>query len=148
MRKAIDKKPDDFRDRKLTDLNTTQVLRLSIKSKAGELEAEKKNGHWELVRPIRARGDDQKIGDLIAQITTAQIQQFVADDRGDLNIYGLTDPRGSITIFGENDKTGQTLQLGADLPGQVQGPCLCAIHPARLCLRAAEEAAEHPREQT
>ncbi len=116
VRKAIDKKPDDFRDRKLTELNTTQVTRFSIKSKAGELEAEKKNEHWDLVRPIRARGDDQKIGDLIAQITTAQIQQFVADDRGDLNAYGLTDPRGSVTIFGDNDKTGQTLQIGADLP--------------------------------
>ncbi len=116
VRKAIDKKADDFRDRKLTDLNTTQVLRFAIKSKAGELEAEKKNEHWDLVRPIHARGDDQKIGDLIAQITTAQIQQFVADDKGDLNVYGLTDPKGSIMIFGENDKAGQTLQIGSSLP--------------------------------
>lgn len=116
VRKAIDKKADDFRDRKLTDLNTTQVLRFAIKTKAGELEAEKKNEHWDLVRPIHARGDDQKIGDLIAQITTAQIQQFVADDKGDLNVYGLTDPKGSVTIFGENDKIGQTLQIGSNLP--------------------------------
>jgi len=124
VKKAIDKKPNDFRDKKLTDLNVTQVTRLIVKSPAGELELAKKGEHWDLVRPLRARGDDQKIGDLIAQITTAQIQQFVADDRGDLHPYGLAEPRGAITLFGENDKSGnrtdsshaeqgQMLQIGA-----------------------------------
>jgi hypothetical protein len=49
---------------------------------------------------------------LLAQITTAQIQQFVAEDRGDLRPYGLAEPRGSITLFSADDKTGQTLQIG------------------------------------
>lgn len=113
VRKAIDKKPDDFRDKKLTDLNTTQVTRLIVKSPAGEMELEKKSDHWNLLRPLRARGDDQKIGDLIAQITTARIQQFVADDRGDLHPYGLAEPRGSVTLFGDDAKQGQMLQVGA-----------------------------------
>src|SRR3954469_1052780 len=123
VKKAIDKKPDDFRDKKLTDLNTTQVTRVVVKSPAGELELEKKGDHWELVRPLRARGDDQKIGDLLAQITTAHIQQFVTDDRGDLHPYGLAEPRGAITLFGEKEKSagqtdssrgeqGQMLQIG------------------------------------
>jgi Domain of unknown function (DUF4340) len=112
VKKAIEKKAEDFRDKKLTDLNTTQVSRVVLKTPAGEMELEKKSDHWEIIRPLRARGDDQKIGDLIAQVTTARIQQFVADDRGDLHPYGLAAPRGSITLFGENDKSGQTLQLG------------------------------------
>jgi len=73
----------------------------------------KKNEHWEIVKPLQARGDDQKIGDLLAQVTNARIQEFVADDRGDLHTYGLTEPRGSITIYGADDKEGRTLQLGA-----------------------------------
>ncbi len=113
VKKAIEKKPDDFRDKKLTDLSTAQVSRLIVKSPAGEMELEKKSDHWDLVRPLRARGDDQKINDLIAQITTARIQQFVADDRGDLRPYGLAEPRGAITLFGDNDKQGQMLQIGA-----------------------------------
>jgi hypothetical protein len=113
VKKAIDKKPDDFRDKKLTDLSTTQVSRVILKSNAGEMELAKKNDRWELLRPLRARGDDQKINDLIAQVTTAHIQQFVADDRGDLHPYGLAEPRGAITLFGENDKSGQMLQIGA-----------------------------------
>lgn len=126
VRKDIEKKPDDFRDKKLTDLTTSQVNRVVVKTRAGEMEMERKNDHWDLLRPLRARADDQKIGDLIAQVTNAQIQQFVADDKGDLNAYGLTEPRGSIILFPESDKTvanrpdgasgddrGQMLQIGA-----------------------------------
>jgi hypothetical protein len=46
-------------------------------------------------------------------VTNARIQEFVADDRGDLHAYGLSEPRGAITIFGTDDKQGQTLQIGA-----------------------------------
>jgi hypothetical protein len=113
VKKAIEKKPDDFRDRKLTDLIMAQVSRVVLKTAAGEMELQKTGDHWEIVKPLRARGDDQKIGDLIAQVTTARIQQFVADDHGDLHPYGLAEPRGSITLFGQDDKQGQMLQIGA-----------------------------------
>lgn len=113
VKKAIEKKPDDFRDKKLTDLNIAQITRAILKTPAGEMELEKKGNQWEIVRPLRARGDEQKIGDWLAQVTTAQIQQFVADDRGDLHPYGLAEPRGALTLFAENDKNGQLLQIGS-----------------------------------
>ena len=106
------KKPDDFRDRKLTDLTTAQVARAVLKSPAGEIELAKKNEHWEIVKPLQARGNDQKIGDLLAQVTNARIQEFVTDEKGDLHAYGLSEPRGSITVYGADDKEGRTLQLG------------------------------------
>ena len=112
VRNDIDKKPEDFRDRKLTDLITAQVSRLLLKTPAGEIDLQKTGDHWQIVKPLQARGDDQKIADLIAQITTARIQQFVADDRGDLRGYGLTEPRGAITLFTSEDKQGQLLQIG------------------------------------
>jgi len=112
VKKDIDKKPEEFRDRKLTDLITAQVSRIILKTPAGEMELQKKGDHWEIVKPLRARGDDQKINDLIAQITTARIQQFVADDHGDLRPYGLAEPRGAITLFTQADKPGQLLQIG------------------------------------
>ena len=112
VRNDISKKPEEFRDKKLTDLTTAQVMRALLKTGAGEMELEKKADHWEIVKPLRARGDDQKIGDLLAQITTARIEQFVAEDRGDLHPYGLAEPRGSITLFAVDDKNGQMLQIG------------------------------------
>ncbi len=113
VRKDIDKKPEEFRDRKLTDLITAQVSRVILKTPAGEMDLQKKGDHWEIVKPLRARADDQKINDLIAQITTARIQQFVADDHGDLHPYGLAEPRGAITLFAQEDKQGQLLQIGS-----------------------------------
>src|SRR6266581_3662657 len=112
IKKDIDKKPEEFRDRKLTDLITAQVSRVVLKTPTGEMELEKKGDHWEIVKPLRARGDDQKIADLIAQVTTAQIQQFLADDHGDLHSFGLAEPRGAITLFTKDDKQGQLLQIG------------------------------------
>jgi len=106
VRKAIDKKPEDFRDRKLTDLIMAQVVRAVLKTPAGEMELQKKGDHWDIVKPLHTRADDQKVGDLIAQVTTARIQQFVADDKGDLHPYGLAEPRGSITLFTQDDKAG------------------------------------------
>src|SRR2546426_516682 len=79
---------------------------------AKEIEMQKKGDYWEIVKPLRARGDDQKIGDLLAQVTTARIEQFVGNDRGDLHPYGLAEPRGTITVFAQDDKQGQMLQIG------------------------------------
>jgi hypothetical protein len=112
IRNDISKKPEEFRDKKLTDLTTAQVTRALLKTAAGEMELEKKADHWEIVKPLRARGDDQKVGDLLAQITTARIEQFVAEDRGDLHPYGLAEPRGAITLFTADNKEGQMLQIG------------------------------------
>src|SRR5436305_9509832 len=105
IKNQISKKPEEFRDRKLTDTIATQVTRLSLKIAAGEMELQKQGDHWQIVKPLRARADDQKVNDFIAQITTSRIAQFVADDAGDLHPYGLTEPRGTVTIFTPEDKS-------------------------------------------
>ena len=112
VRNNVAKKPEEFRDRKLTELTTAQVNRLVLKTAAGEVELEKQGDLWQIVKPLRARADRQKVGDLLAQVTTAQIQQFVAEDRGDLQPYGLAEPRGSVALFAGDDQQGQTLQIG------------------------------------
>ena len=111
VKKDIDKKAEEFRDKKLTDVTTAQVRRIALKTPAGEMELEKKGDHWDIVKPLRARADDEKVGDLIAQVTTARIQQFVADDHGDLRPYGLAEPRGSITLFSQEARKDQKVEI-------------------------------------
>ncbi len=113
VRDDLAKKPEEFRDKKLTDLTTAQISGAVLKTAAGEMEMQKTGDHWEIIRPLRARADDQKVGDFLAQFTTARIEQFVAEDRGDLRAYGLAEPRGSVVLFTPEDKQGQTLQIGA-----------------------------------
>ena len=115
VRKDIDKKPEEFRDKKLTDVATAQVRRITLKTPAGEMELEKRGEHWDILKPLRARADDGKVGDLISQITSARIQQFVADDRGDLRPYGLAEPRGSITLYDQEQKKDQKIELGESI---------------------------------
>ena len=114
----ITKKAEEFRDRKLTDVSNAQVSRVALKTAAGEMELQKQGEHWEITRPLRARADNQKVGDLISQVTAARIQQFVAEAGGDLQPYGLTEPRGSITLFKADDKEGHVLQIGGTPPEQ------------------------------
>src|ERR1044071_6309915 len=111
VKKDIDKKAEEFRDKKLTDVTTAQVRRIALKTPAGEMELEKKGDHWDIVKPLRARADDAKVGDLIAQVKTARIQQFVADDHGDLRPYGLAEPRGSITLFSQEGRKDQKVEI-------------------------------------
>ena len=73
VKKDIDKKPEEFRDKKLTDLSSAQVRRMVLKTAAGEIELEKKNTNWEILKPLRARADDQNVNDLISQVTSARI---------------------------------------------------------------------------
>jgi hypothetical protein len=111
VKKDIDKQPEEFRDKKLTDLSNAQVRRVVLKTPAGEMELEKKDTHWDIVKPLRARADDQKVSDLISQVTSARIGEFVADDRGDLRAYGLAEPRGSITLFDQEPKKDQKIEI-------------------------------------
>src|SRR5262249_22672295 len=46
IRKEIEKKPEDFRDKKLTDLTVTEVQRVLLKTQTGELELQKQADHW------------------------------------------------------------------------------------------------------
>src|SRR5438552_2780296 len=75
VKKDIDKQPEEFRDRKLTDLSSVLVHRVVLKTPAGEMELDKKDTHWDIVKPLRARADDQKVDDLISQVTSARIGQ-------------------------------------------------------------------------
>jgi len=115
VKKNIDKKPEEFRDRRLTDLGNAQVYRVLLKTPAGEIELQKKDTHWEILKPLRARADDQKVNDLISQITSARIGEFIADDRGDLRPYGLAEPRGSITLFDQEQKKDQKAEIGESI---------------------------------
>jgi hypothetical protein len=127
VKKDIDKKPEEFRDKKLTDLSTMQVRRILLKTPAGEMELEKKDTRWDILKPLRARADDQKVNDLISQVTSARIGQFVADDRGDLRPYGLAEPRGSITLFDQEAKKDQKIEIGEAIKvagGQDKGQTL------------------------
>lgn len=114
LKNQITKKVDEFRDHRLSDVVGTQVKKVLFKTGAGEIEAEKKDEHWSLSKPFKARGDDQKIGDLIAQAANAKVESFVADS-SNLSLLGLQEPRGSVSLTVEGRKEPVVLQIGGPL---------------------------------
>ena len=122
LKKQITKKADEYRERKLTDLSNAQVSKVAIKSAAGEIELEKKNDHWTISKPLKARGDDSKVGDIIAQAATAHIESFVADS-ANLAAYGLQEPRGTVSLFSEGSDKPTVLQIGSTLTFVIGACC-------------------------
>ena len=114
LKNQILKKADDFRDHKLTDVLSSQVSKFTLKTAKGEIELEKKAQHWTLTKPFKARGNDQKVGDLIAQAANAQVQSFIAD-ASNLAAFGLQEPRGTVSFVTEGRKDPVVLQIGQPL---------------------------------
>lgn len=112
FREQISKTPDDFRDHRLSDASTDRVDKLVVKTAAGEIELRKEKDAWRLVRPIEARADGGKVGNLINQIVNARIDSFVSKDTSDLNAYGLSDPRGAVSFSAEGDPAMSVLEFG------------------------------------
>lgn len=113
LKNQIAKKADEFRDKRLMDLAVGNVRKAVLKTADQELELEKKNEHWALVKPLKARGDDARIGDFISQAVTARIDTFVADG-ANLSAYGLEQPRGTISLTVEGNDQPTVLQIGAN----------------------------------
>ena len=113
LKEQVSRKVDEFRDHKLTDLNTTQVNKVSIRTKAGDIELEKKDQHWMLLKPLKARGDDSKIGDLISQAATAHIESFVGD-ASSAAAAGLQEPRVTVTLATEGEGKPVVLEIGGN----------------------------------
>ncbi len=112
LKKLLQKDVNSWRDHRLTNLVATDVNKLVVKNPAGEIELQRDNDHWKIVKPLAARADDARINDLVSQVATLNIKSFVADDKADAASYGLAEPRGTVTLFTAQDPKGVELMIG------------------------------------
>ena len=112
LRTQLSKGAKDWRDRKLAAITAAEVKKIVVKTAKGEIEAERKNGNWSLIRPLKARAENQRLNDLIASVTSARIEDFISDSK-DLSTFGLTDPRATLVFHIEGGKEPVTVQIGA-----------------------------------
>jgi len=139
LKDQVVKKPEEFRDRRLSELSTQQIERVVLKSGAGEMELKKVQDHWWLERPIKARADDQAVNDLIATATSTSIISFLPDKQ-DMGAYGLNEPWGTITLNAEGSKEPFVLQFGGAVKEEDETDAGAAIYvqlPARKVVVSA-----------
>ena len=63
------------------DGNDCDCIVLTNGAKVIELRRDATNHLWRMIRPLQARADSDRITDALQQLQTAQVAQFVTDDR-------------------------------------------------------------------
>ena len=110
-----------LRDRRLTDLNPDQVERIIIRRPEGEMELERQAGVWNIVKPLQAQADEKKVNNYLRVVLGLRVLDFVADDSGDLGIYGLAEGQNEISFTADGSSRRQTLRMGRDKAGTLFG---------------------------
>jgi len=72
--KGIDEPATAWRERSIFNLSTFQVGEMTLKGQGRDLKAERLGGHWKLVEPIRAPGDDARMEDVLAELTARGVE--------------------------------------------------------------------------
>ncbi|CAN5357712.1 hypothetical protein BH09VER1_BH09VER1_28980 [soil metagenome] len=110
-----------LRDRRLTDLNPDQVDSIIIRRPEGEMELERQAGVWNIVKPLQTLADEKRVNDYLRVVLGLRVLDFVADDSGDLGIYGLTEGQNEISFTADGNERRQTLRMGKDKTGTLFG---------------------------
>lgn len=116
LRTQLTKKTDDFRDHRLSAIPFQSVQKITVKTNEGEIDLERQNQHWNILKPLRARAADGKIKDLLAGVLTAPVSQFHPETP--TPEQSLSDPRATVTLQVEGQKEPVILQVGAPPSGE------------------------------
>lgn len=96
--KAIPERLPDLRDRTLLLFSREQVEAVSLASPKGEVEMQQTGGKWEIVKPERLPADPKEVDRLLADLTFARAQDFLADPGADFKRFGLVPAALSVTL--------------------------------------------------
>lgn len=102
----LDRLPEsvsDWRDRNFLDLAESSFDRVHVRAGSSEFKVQRNptNRLWSLTWPRTARADNARIGQLLQQLQSARVDQFVtlADMPGvDLESYGLHSPEAVVSF--------------------------------------------------
>ncbi len=122
-RNNFEKKLNDLRSKEILKFTSSDVRKISLKQSKGEnsstdekeLQLEKQL--WTLQKPIKTRGDREKINSWISNALGLKVTRFISEDNSNLNIYGLSSPKIQLSFGFENHPT-QTLLLGTETTDQ------------------------------
>lgn len=92
--------PNDFRERTLVRLNPDTVDRISIESSAGgePVVLARKEEEWVIKSRDNRPANKALIEQLLTQLRTTPVTDFVADTASDLTTYGLDKPQRRVTF--------------------------------------------------
>jgi uncharacterized protein DUF4340 len=105
---------DQWRNRKVLELDDVQVARIEIKTPKRAIEFARQNDTWRIVQPLNARASSHAVESMLDALASLRAEKFLSEEGADLKKYKLDEPRSEITL--KTDKggdPGQTLLVGA-----------------------------------
>lgn len=111
--KLLPRTPNDWRDTALINLQTVLFDHLTISNATATIELQRQptNQLWRLIRPLAVRADNQRIGEMLQNLHTTRVGNFVTDDLTDLEPFGLNVPALELTLA-QGTNLVATLQFG------------------------------------
>ncbi|HTA75774.1 MAG TPA: DUF4340 domain-containing protein [bacterium] len=109
LRKSV----NDYRDK--TFFKTDGVLAQKIQVVHGGKKfvfAKDKDNVWNIIEPIKAKADEQRVKDLLNAVTNLRIVEFENDHPSNLAVYGLSKPSASIEVWSSDGKEDHLIELG------------------------------------
>src|ERR1700719_1211256 len=119
LKNIVSKKPEDFRDHRMTPFLTTLINRAIFQVSGGEIELAKEKDNWQLVRPIKARASDDAVVDILTKMNQTQIAKFVSDIKANPGSYGLDSPADVLTMYGGDGRRFE-IEIGSAVPSDPQ----------------------------
>jgi hypothetical protein len=124
LKNLISENSDYFRDHQLTPFLPSEVNRILFNQAAGEIELSRQRDEWQILRPIKARADNEAIDRLLQQIVNTSILQFQDQEgSGDLDVENSAT---SLSLFSEQSKV--KIACGPAVPNQ----------PGRIYVRVSD----------
>ncbi len=92
MAGGLDKKLEDFRNKKLFDFGFQEIAKLELRDGDTRVVAEKKEDKWRLTSADERELDSGKVQTAIDWLRGLTAKSFTSDDKADLDKYGLSSP--------------------------------------------------------
>ncbi len=114
LKNLVSKRSNAFRDHQITPFLTAQIDRVIVHQAAGDIELVRQQNGWQIVRPIKARADDDIVNAALEKINATPILDF-ADSEKAPNTETENSGR-SISLFSGDEKV--EIFCGSPVPNQ------------------------------
>ena len=104
------------KEKKIFDFKSEEVKKLSLKKGEHLIVCEKKDGKWQMVKPLKVKADKSEMERILSRLEFLEAQRRLKEDNEKIEKqkFGLDNPRIEVTI-NLKDKS-MTLLLGDNCP--------------------------------
>ncbi len=101
-----------LRDRTLAPEAGSETIDILVKAGEERMELTRTDSGWELIRPVKTRGNDAAIMDWLARVARTRASGYLHDQPDRLERFGLEDPVGVVELRSRRGSEPRVILLG------------------------------------